>query len=112
MEFWSGRCAVTGLDQPELLRASHMKPWADCTSDSERLDPFNGLLLAVHWDAAFDCGLVTFEDDGAAKLSGKLSGEARNLLLGAASSSTPHIFGLRASHAPFLQHHRVNVWRP
>jgi hypothetical protein len=49
MDFWSGRCA--GLDQPELLRASHMKPRADCASDAERLDPFNGLLLAIHWDA-------------------------------------------------------------
>jgi putative restriction endonuclease len=43
-----------------------MKPWADCASDAERLDPFNGLLLAVHWDAVFDCGLVTFADDGTA----------------------------------------------
>lgn len=68
MDFWSGRCAVTGLDQPEMLRASHMKPWADCVSDAERLDPFNGVLLAVHWDAAFDCGLVTFADDGAVQL--------------------------------------------
>lgn len=66
----------TGLDQPELLRASHMKPWADCSDDRERLDPFNGLLLAVHWDAAFDKGLVTFEEDGTARLSEKLSKRA------------------------------------
>jgi hypothetical protein len=44
---------------------------ADCASDAERLDPFNGLLLAVRWDAAFDCGLVTFADNGAVQLSGK-----------------------------------------
>jgi putative restriction endonuclease len=111
MDFWSGRCAVTGLDQPELLRASHMKPWADCASDAERLDPFNGLLLAVHWDAAFDCGLVTFSDDGAAQLSGKLSEGARNLLL-RAPSSAPGISGLRAGHTVFLQHHRARIWRP
>ena len=65
VDFWSGRCAITALDQPELLRASHMKPWADCSDDAERLDPHNGLLLAAHWDLAFDAGLVTFEDDGA-----------------------------------------------
>jgi putative restriction endonuclease len=110
MDFWSGRCAVTGLDQPELLRASH-KPWADCASDAERLDPFNGLLLAIHWDAAFDCGLVTFSDDGAAQLSGKLSEGARDLLL-RAPSSAPCISGLRAGHMVFLQHHRARVWRP
>jgi predicted restriction endonuclease len=111
MDFWSGRCAVTGLDQPELLRASHMKPWADCASDAERLDPFNGLLLAVHWDAAFDCGLVTFSDDGAAQLSEKLSEGARNLLL-RAPSSAPSISGLRAAHTVFLQYHRARIWRP
>jgi putative restriction endonuclease len=111
MDFWSRRCAVTGLDQPELLRASHMKPWADCASDAERLDPFNGLLLAVHWDAAFDCGLVTFADDGALHLSGRLSEEARSLLL-RAPSSPPRISGLRARHMPFLQHHRARIWSP
>jgi putative restriction endonuclease len=111
MDFWSGRCAVTGLDQPELLRASHMKPWADCASNAERLDPFNGLLLAVHWDAAFDCGLVTFADDGAAELSGKMSQRARDLLL-RAPSSPPRLSGLRARHMPFLQHHRARIWSP
>jgi putative restriction endonuclease len=111
MDFWSGRCAVTGLDQPELLRASHMKPWTDCASDAERLDPFNGLLLAAHWDAAFDCGLVSFADDGAVHLSGKLSEEARNLLL-RAPSSPPRIFGLRFGHMPYLQHHRARIWKP
>jgi putative restriction endonuclease len=111
IDFWSGRCAVTGLDQPELLRASHMKPWKDCTSDAQRLDPFNGLLLAVHWDTVFDCGLVTFADDGAVQLSGKLSERARSLLL-RAPSSPPRISGLWARHMPFLQHHRARIWRP
>jgi hypothetical protein len=111
IDFWSARCALTGLDQPELLRASHMKPWKDCASDAERLDPFNGLLLAAHWDAAFDCGLVSFANDGVAHLSGKLSEEARNLLL-RAPSCPPRIFGLRAGHIPFLQYHRARIWKP
>ena len=50
---------MTGLDVPELLRASHIKPWADCGTDAERLDVFNGLLLAPHLDAAFDAGFIT-----------------------------------------------------
>ena len=75
MDLWLKRCAVTGLDQPELLRASHMKPWADCLNNAERLNPYNGLLLAAHWDAAFDRGLVTFEDDGRSRLSEMLSEE-------------------------------------
>ena len=41
-----------------------MKPWAKCASDDERLDVFNGLLLSANLDAAFDAGLVTFDDAG------------------------------------------------
>lgn len=46
LEFWEGCCAVTGLAIPELLRASHIKPWAACETDAERLDVYKGLLLA------------------------------------------------------------------
>jgi putative restriction endonuclease len=63
LTLWRGRCAISGLNVPELLRASHAKPWASST-DAERLDVYNGLLLAAHLDAAFDCGLITVEADG------------------------------------------------
>src|SRR5690606_935674 len=39
MDYWGGRCAVTGLDVSGLLRASHAKPWKDAT-DAERLDVY------------------------------------------------------------------------
>src|SRR5438093_853602 len=55
-----GRCPLTGVTVPAVLRASHILPWADCT-DAQRLDVHNGLLLSALWDAAFDCGLVSFE---------------------------------------------------
>lgn len=56
-------CAVTGVDAPALLIASHIKPWKDC-SNQERLDGDNGLLLSPHVDRLFDKGLITFHDDG------------------------------------------------
>jgi hypothetical protein len=37
MTYWNGRCPLTGIIEPELLRASHIIPWADCESDAERL---------------------------------------------------------------------------
>jgi hypothetical protein len=86
LEYWDGRCAVTGLAVPELLRASHIKPWADCASDAERLDVFNGLLLAPHLDAAFDCGFITVADDGAVVVSSGLGETARRLLRAGPSS--------------------------
>lgn len=110
LDFWSGRCAVTGLDQPELLRASHMKPWVACASDEQRLDPFNGLLLAVHWDVAFDRGLVSFDDDGCALYSSALTSAARALLDSCVIRSKPG-FEIRPEHHPYLKHHRERVWQ-
>jgi putative restriction endonuclease len=39
-------------------------PWSHCKSDVQRLDVYNGFLLSALWDAAFDAGLMTFDDDG------------------------------------------------
>ena len=63
---------ITGLGAPELLRASHIKPRADCDTDAERLDVFNGLLLAPHLDAVFDSGFITIAEDGTVLLSNAL----------------------------------------
>ena len=75
--YWEGRCAVTGVSDRRLLRASHMKPWARCETDAERLDPFNGLLLAAHLDAAFDAGLISFGDGGEVLLADSFAGRDR-----------------------------------
>ena len=105
--YWNGACAVTGLDQLELLRASHIKPWRHA-SDSERLDPFNGLLLAPNLDAVFDRGLITFGSRGEIILSTLLSEENRGRL------GILEGFGidLEARHQPYLDHHREQVFLP
>lgn len=77
IDYWQGRCPLTGITDPALLRASHIIPWKDCSSDAERLDVHNGLLLSALWDAAFDRGLVTFNDDGRPAYSPSLSEPAR-----------------------------------
>lgn len=78
IKFWDGRCPLTGISDAAILRASHMKPWAACESDAERLDVFNGLLLLALWDAAFDRHLMTFTDDGWPEFSKRLSSRARD----------------------------------
>ncbi len=101
-----GSCAVTGLATPRLLRASHIKPWVSSTP-VEKTDPFNGLLLAPHLDAAFDAGLIAFDDQGRLLLSPELpSQDAGRLGLHA---------GLRlrevdARHLPYLAFHRQEVF--
>ena len=65
IDYWGGRCPITGITDPALLRASHIVPWADC-DDAQRLDVHNGLILSALWDAVFDAGLVSFAEDGTA----------------------------------------------
>jgi putative restriction endonuclease len=108
LDYWEGRCAVTGLAVPELLRASHIKPWADCDTDSERLDVFNGLLLSPNLDAAFDRGFITVEDDGAVVVSPRLSSEARQTL---GLASPLKVLVLAERHRVFLAWHRSKVFK-
>lgn len=108
LDFWQGRCCVTGLDVPELLRASHIRPWAQCETDEQRLDVFNGLLLAPHLDALFDAGFMTVEDDGAVRLAASLSTNQRQQL-GVTGKLVVH--ALRAEHLKYLGFHRHSVWR-
>ena len=60
---YGGRCAITGIDIPQLLLASHIIPWADKTHKKERLNPCNGICLSALYDKAFDQGLITISPD-------------------------------------------------
>lgn len=66
---YQGRCCITGLQVPELLIASHIKPWAVSDSKTERTDPRNGLCLNGLHDKAFDRGLITVLPDYTIKIS-------------------------------------------
>lgn len=71
LDIWKG-CAVTGIRQTQVLRASHIKPWRE-SNDFERLDPNNGLLLNALLDALFDRGLISFNSEGKLLVSGTIS---------------------------------------
>ncbi len=108
IDYWEGRCAITGLAVPELLRASHIKPWADCQTDAERLDVFNGILLAPHLDAAFDRGFITLTDDGTVRVSQHLDADAREAL---GLQEPLRALGLADGHRHYLPWHREKVFR-
>ena len=80
MTYWQERCPLTGIGDRALLRASHIIPWSECPDDAERLNVHNGLLLSALWDAAFDKGLLTFDDDGHPQFSSALTEAARSQL--------------------------------
>lgn len=103
LQIWHSRCALTGLELEPVLIASHAKPWKDATNQ-ERLDAYNGLLLAATIDRLFDRGLIAFSDSG-------------KLLIGPGITQHDlHILGVKEGahlgngfdprHKPYLQAHR------
>jgi len=107
LRFWSGQCAVTGLAIEPLLRASHVKPWRD-SDNSERLDVHNGLLLGPAYDAAFDAGFITFNDDRTIVVSSQLPADQRSA---AGIEATATLRSLRDEHRAYLEHHRANIYK-
>jgi hypothetical protein len=103
LSYWGGACAVTGLALAPALRASHAKPWADCTTDAERLDVFNGFLLSANLDALFDKFLISFSDAGEMLIGSSLSLADRHLL---GLSNGLKLRWVAAGHAKYLPHHR------
>lgn len=58
---YQNKCAVTSIDMPALLIASHIIPWAE--NKEERLNPANGICLSALYDKAFDKHLISFDED-------------------------------------------------
>jgi putative restriction endonuclease len=67
---YENKCAITGIDIPELLVASHIIPWAD--REDTRLDPENGICLSPLYDKAFDRGYIGVKKDYTIVLSSDL----------------------------------------
>lgn len=100
---YSCTCVVTGIDNPKLLMASHIKPWSLC-NNFERVDPENGLLLSANMDKLFDCGLITFNNKGRMYISSYV-GNANEKRL---SISSQIIVDLKATKEllKYLEYHR------
>lgn len=67
---YSGKCAITCIDIPELLIASHIIPWSQ--NEQERLNPENGICLSALYDKAFDKGLVGISEKYQILVSSKI----------------------------------------
>lgn len=105
LRFWRS-CAVTGIASPDLLRASHIKPWRNSTNE-ERLDRFNGLLLLPQYDHLFDRGYITFDDDGRLIPSPAIVTLPADRL---GVDMQARLRRLDDSHLPFLRFHREQVF--
>lgn len=97
-----GACRVTGVSDPHLLIASHIKPWRDATN-GERLSGHNGVLLSPHVDALFDEQWITFEDSGHMHVHPAL---ARDVLDRWAIDPNKRVEQFRPEQTPYLARHR------
>lgn len=106
VQYW-GKCSVTKCQRIEILRASHIKPW-NMASNQERLDKFNGLLLVPNLDAAFDAGLICFNDNGEILISKSLSSDDQDQL---GIHPGLCINGITEQHKKYLKYHREYIYK-
>ena len=105
LTYWSSKCAVTGLSEPKLLTASHIKPWRD-SNNEERLDLHNGLLLSPSYDALFDKGFISFNDDGNVVLSSAINEKEFEKT---GISRLAKLRQLDTKHRIYLRYHREQI---
>ena len=100
---YDSKCIVTGVDNSNLLIASHIKPWRICNND-ERIDVENGLILCPNVDRLFDYGLITFKNDGQMIISSYVSEQNIRRL----NISSERKVDLKASNRllRYLEYHR------
>jgi len=78
---YDSKCCITGIGVSQLLIASHILPWAKYPE--HRTDPRNGFCLSRLHDAAFDRGLITFDEDFRLVLSAVLNDATSNQTMAA-----------------------------
>lgn len=76
---WKCKCPVSGITIKSILISSHIVPWSEST-DIEKLDVENGILLSPNIDALFDKHLISFNENGFIMISNKISSDCREKL--------------------------------
>ncbi|MCY7358048.1 MAG: HNH endonuclease [Rudanella sp.] len=72
---YNSKCAISGIDISQMLRASHIIPWSK--EERHRVNPENGLCLSALYDVAFDQGFIGVNTDYKVILADKLKKRKR-----------------------------------
>jgi len=110
---YNTKCAITGIDIPDLLVASHILPWAK--NENERLNPENGICLSALYDKAYDRGYISITEKYHVVLSTDLKKKSKHEFF---SKYFSHIEGapiiLPKKYLPnkeFLQFHTDTIFK-
>ena len=101
------RCRITAVENPVHLVASYCKPWRDSSND-ERLDGENGLLLTPSIDHLFDRGFIGFEDSGDLIVS-PVAHRPSLQRMGVETQRVVNVGGFTEGQRRFLDFHRTAV---
>jgi putative restriction endonuclease len=110
---YNRKCAITGIDLPDLLVASHIIPWSK--NEAERLNPENGICLSALYDRAYDNGLIGITEKYQIILSTELKNREKKefypLLFGNLSNVKLQLPQKYLPKKEFLQFHLDSVFR-
>jgi putative restriction endonuclease len=107
-------CCITGIQQPELLIASHIRPWG--IDEKNRLNPRNGIAINALHDKAFEHGYLTITPEYIINVSSILLKQSQN----ASISDNFTKFHKAEMHLPsrflpdgeFLKYHNQERFKP
>jgi putative restriction endonuclease len=102
-------CRITKVERMEHLVASHVQPWRDSSND-QRLDGENGLLLTPTVDHLFDKGFISFEDSGQLIVS-PVADPISLKRMGVDSVGCVNVGAFSQGQRRYLEFHRENVLR-
>lgn len=107
VKIYESKCRVTGLTDRSHLTASHIKPWS-MSSDDEKIDGNNGLLLSPHIDRLFNYGYISFTNEGELLLSKKLN---KDVFITWKISTPMNVGTFRKEQFSFLEYHRKHIFK-
>ena len=103
---WQNACPICGIRLRDTLRASRAKPWKDSTNE-ERLDPYNGILLCCNHDSLYNKGYISFNAKGKILISEKIEEKDYDRFLLNTDIKIP----TEVEHKPYFNWHKKYIFK-